>query len=134
MLDTPRAGPAARATYRLTIPDWHPSKLNEYLGRHWSVKHRLKRHDAVMVGWYARAAAIPPATGKRRVSLVITLAPRQRAFDVDAPWKSLLDALTGAGLLVDDSPRWCELGTVEFIRGPARRTEIFLEDLTQGPF
>ena len=114
---------------RLTVPNWHPVRLNQFIGRHWAVKHRLKKSDRVLLGWYAKIEGIPPATGKRRVSLVITLAPRHRAADPDAYWKSALDALTAAGLLVDDSPRWCELGAVEFRRGADRQTEIVLEDL-----
>jgi len=34
-----------------------------------------------------------------------------------------------AGLLVDDSAAWCELGPVAFGRGDATRTEITLEDM-----
>jgi hypothetical protein len=115
-------------THVLTVPNWHPARLNQWDGRHRSVRHRLKKADRVLLGWYARGARVPPARGKRRVSLVIVLGPRQRAPDPDSFWKSTLDALVVAGLLVGDSPRWCELGTVAFRRGPQRRTEIVLED------
>ena len=60
---------------------------------------RLKKADREVVGLHARLSGIPPATGRRRVSLVLTLAPRQRGGDPDAYWKSTLDALTACGLL-----------------------------------
>jgi hypothetical protein len=62
---------------------------------------------------------------------VLTLAPRQRACDPDAFWKSTLDALVHAGLLVDDNRQGCELGEVRFDRGTARRTVIVLADLEE---
>ena len=63
------------------------------------------------------------------MSLEITLAPRQRAGDPDAYWKSLLDALVRARLLVDDRRQYVELGAVTFARGKAKRTVVTLEDL-----
>jgi hypothetical protein len=114
--------------YRLIIPAWHPAKLNELLG-HWAQRHRLKRGDRELVGYYARLAGIPLAVLPRRVSLRIILGPRERAADPDAYWKSLLDALVHCGGLVNDNRQSVELGTVEFHRGPKRSTEITLEDL-----
>jgi hypothetical protein len=113
----------------LAIDNWHPARLNQWDGRHWSVRARLKRRDRETVGLYARLAAVPPAAGKRRVSLRLTLAPRQRAGDPDAYWKSTLDALMHAGLLCEDNRQAVELGEVTFERGPARRTSIVLEDV-----
>jgi len=115
-------------THRLTIDRWHPPRINEWDGYHWSRRAKLKRSDRDLVA--VMGLIIPRAEGKRRVSLVLTLAPRQRGGDPDAYWKSLLDALTTCGLLVDDSRQWCELGTVEFERGQRRATEIVLEDMT----
>jgi hypothetical protein len=90
---------------------------------------RLKKQDREMIGAYARLAAIPRATGKRRVSLLITLAPGQRAPDPDAFWKSTLDALVQAHVLLGDDRHRCELGSVTFRRGSGRQTTIVLEDL-----
>jgi hypothetical protein len=118
-----------KVTHTLVIPDWHPARLNELYAGHWGRRARLKRADRDLVGFYARLAAIPPATGRRRVSLVLTLAPRQRAGDPDAYWKSLLDALVHAGLLVGDNRQGVELGQVRFERGPGRQTTITLDDL-----
>jgi hypothetical protein len=129
---TARAGGrrgATPATHRLVIAGWHPAKLNQLLNSHWAARGRVKKLDRDLVTVCARMAGTPRAKGKRRVSLVLTLAPGQRAGDPDCYWKSLLDALVHAGLLGDDSPRWCELGTVGFVRGEARATTITLEDL-----
>jgi hypothetical protein len=112
------------ATYTLTIPGWHPARLNHLLTGHWRPRYRLKRADADTVAFYARLGGIPRATGKRRVSLRITLGYRQRAGDPDCYWKSLLDALKTAGLIVDDDRFGVDLG-------PERATTILLEDV--GP-
>lgn len=114
--------------HRLTVVGWHPARLNQLLAGHWSRGHRFKKADRQIVALAARCQKIPPALGKRRVSLVIVLGPRQRAGDPDAYWKSLLDALTHSGLLVDDNRQGVELGPVEFRRGRERATEILLED------
>ncbi len=114
----------------ITIPDWHPAKLNELLGS-WRKRERLKKGDRFLVAFYVRECRVPVALGKRRVSLTITLAPRQRAGDPDAYWKSLLDALVICGCLTDDNRQGVILGTVEFVRGPKMSTIITLEDIDQ---
>jgi hypothetical protein len=114
--------------HRIVIPNWHPCRLNDLYAGHWARRARLKRADRELIGAYARLQAIPRATGKRRVALTITLGPRQRAADCDAYHKSLLDALVHTGILLDDSPAWCELSPVQFRRGE-RGTEITLTDL-----
>jgi hypothetical protein len=119
-------------TYTLTVPDWQPARLNQFVGRHWSSGHRLKKADRLLLAGHAMAAGIPPASGKRRVSLCITLSARQRAGDPDAYWKSVLDGLVAARLLIDDNRQHAQLGTVEFLRGDARQTTIILEELTGG--
>jgi hypothetical protein len=124
--DTPAA---VAGPWALTIPGWHPCRLNALVGCSWRKRHRLKRADRELVAGYAHLAGIPPAVVKRRVSLRLTLAPGQRAADPDAYWKSVLDALTACGLLVDDNRQGVELGGVAFERGPARATAIVLEDL-----
>ena len=113
--------------HRITIPRWHPATVNQLL-RSVKGRIRLKKTDRELIGWYARCARITRATGRRRVSLEITLGPRQRASDPDAYWKSLLDALVQAGLLIDDTRQHVELGSVEFNRGPEHQTVILLED------
>jgi len=91
---------------------------------------RLKKLDREMVCAYAWQAKIPRATGKRRVSLHVTLGKGQKEFDADAPWKSLHDAMKHAGLIVDDSAQYVELGPLTFSRDASRWGSVIrLEDL-----
>jgi Holliday junction resolvase RusA-like endonuclease len=112
----------------LHVPGWRPATVNELL-RSVAGRIRLKKSDREMVATYARLQGIPLATVKRRVSLCVTLGPRERGPDPDGLWKSLLDALVHAGLLLDDNCQGVELGAVEFVRGQARATAVALEDL-----
>lgn len=114
-------------THTLIIPLFRPTPLNQLLG-HWARGGRLKKHDRAIVAAEAWSQQIPKAQGKRRVSLEVTNAGRYRRVDPDAFFKSLLDALVACGLLMDDSPRWCELGTVTQRRGKRLETRIVLED------
>lgn len=122
-------GKSPMATHTLTIPNWHPARLNELLNCHWAERNRRKKQDKAMVACYKFLANVPEAEGRRRVSLKLTLGKGQRRPDKDAWWKSTLDALVACGLLVDDSPDWCEPGAVEYARGATKGTVIVLEDL-----
>ncbi len=118
------------ATHVLIIPGWRPALLNELVGWHWTRVHRRKKADRDAIRAAALEQGVPRATGKRRVSLWVYLGFRQRTFDKDAPWKSLLDGLVQAQLLVDDNSRYVLQGTVEFHRDRDEpRCEIVLEDL-----
>ena len=118
-------------TFLLVIPKWRPPLSNDWRGRHWSVAHRLRKLSTQVLGIYALQQHVPRATGQRRVSVEIVLAPRQRQPDRDAFDKLLLDALTGAGLLLDDGERGL-VGRVEvtFRRGVAGDwgTVLYLSD------
>lgn len=118
-----------KRVYELRIADWMPTPLNRLLGAHWGTRARLKRHDRELISYEVQIQGVRSATGKRRVSVCITLPPRRRAVDPDAIWKVLLDSLVRAQLLVNDSARWCELGGVEFSRGEKLETVIRLEDV-----
>lgn len=113
-------------THTITIPNWRPNLLNELLAVHWSKAAKRKKASGNIVRCYT--AHLPKATVKRRVKLHVVLGKGQRQFDVDAPWKDLLDALVKAGMLVDDSPKWAEIVPVEFSRGDMAAV-ITLEDL-----
>jgi hypothetical protein len=53
-----------------------------------------------------------------------------REFDYDAPWKSLLDAMKHAKLIVDDSCKYVEQGPLTFSRDWKNwGTAISFEDL-----
>lgn len=126
--DQPNPDGEHQRVWQVHIPDFHPARLNQLLGHHYR-RGRLKRDDAMLVAHHLVQARVPRATGKRRVSLRLTLAPRQRAGDPDAYWKSLLDALVRCGALVDDNRHWCELGPVTFERGTRLETVIILEEV-----
>lgn len=111
------------------IDRWHPARLNQLINVHWATAARRKKHDAQIVALSVAGAGVPKAESKRRVSLEITLAPRQRAGDPDAYWKSLLDSLVHCGALRNDSHVWLELGGITFARGPIASTVICLENV-----
>ena len=114
--------------YEVTIEDWQPATVNELMA---SVKQRirLKRRDRDFVNLYVKVrGGVPAATGKRKVGLRLTMAAGQRRCDVDAYWKSLLDALKFCGLIVDDGPLWLEITPVEF--DPVRLDGHFLTTIT----
>ncbi len=116
-------------TYRLKIDRWQPATINQLLSRHPMTRSRLKRVDENMVVCHCLLYRIPPATGPREVSLLITLGPRQKGADPDSYWKSLLDALVKAKMLIDDNRQYVQCKTPEFERGPERATTITLRDL-----
>jgi len=115
----------------LTISGWMPTSDNKFTG-HWSRRHRLKRVDQQQVAVEARLQGIPPATGKRRVSIVATSDQHSgRLPDPTNLLKSLLDALVRCRLLVDDSDDGCEVMPPQVRRGQERQTVIVLEDVEQ---
>lgn len=92
----------------------------------------------------ARAAGIPLASGRRRVTIVRLMGRGQRELDVPNLWggaKLPIDALCqprtfrgqvrpGAGLIVDDSPRWVEIEMGQERAADGRpATRITVEDL-----
>jgi hypothetical protein len=118
---------ATKGLYSEAIPNYQPTPLNKLLSCHWAKRGRLKRSDYQIIGHYL--GHIPKATGKRRVTVTITLAPRQRAGDPDSYLKVLGDALVNAEILLDDNRQWVEWAPVEFVRGPGSQTRITLEDI-----
>lgn len=117
------------SSYFVRIENWHPTKLNQLMNSHWAKRGRLRKHDDNIVAMSVLGADVPKAEQRRRVSLEIYLAERQRGGDVDAYWKSTLDALVNCGALVDDNPEWVELGEVKFYRAQRPATLIILENM-----
>jgi hypothetical protein len=120
------AGPSP-GRWEVTIPDWHPTRLNVLMHARWASS--LKRKDAVRIGTELRLAGVPAATTPRRLKLVIVLGPRQRAGDPDAYDKSTRDGLVRAGALVDDNRQWLAPLANEYERSAVRATRIILEDV-----
>lgn len=116
-------------THTLTVPGYTPPALNALTRGRRRERIRLAKECRDFVTLYARQQSVPLAAGKRRVTLRLSLGAGQRGADVDAYWKATLDALVCAGLLVDDSDRWCEIMPVQFERGNNRQMVVTLEDL-----
>lgn len=114
--------------HTFVIPDYLPPTLNVLLNRHWTVRHRASKECKSLVIAYSSLSRIPAATGKRRVSVTFS-SRRKIVSDEDARVKLLLDALVCAGLLVDDSPQWCELGRMQSVSGQVRETVVLLEEI-----
>lgn len=115
--------------WTVEIPDWHPSTLNNLLKRHWATRARIKKQDEEFILFYSLAAGVPKAKGKRRVGQVLTLARRDRRRDNDGAWKTVLDGLVKARMLVDDSPDWVETTEPTYERGRFRKTLIVIEEV-----
>ncbi len=120
--------------HKLRIDRWRPPLINQFRGKHWSVAHKLRTNMMSLLWAYARCQGVPPATTRRRVSLAICLAPKQKVPDADSMDKLLLDALVGCGLLLDDGAKGL-VGRVEvsFSRGGIGEwgTVISLEDVPE---
>lgn len=112
----------------MRILDWMPTPLNRLLG-HWAVANRKKTGDYLRVLEEALRQHIPSAVGKRRVSVLVVLPKGQRATDPDSLSKSLLDALTRAKLLRNDSHLWCDPEPARFARGDRLCTYVTLENI-----
>jgi Holliday junction resolvase RusA-like endonuclease len=114
--------------HTLAIPLWWPALLNHYVTRRWQVGHRLKKKDAERLWLEALVQGIPIATTKRRVSVIIHYVRECWKPDEDAIWKSLLDGLKRARLLVDDSPAWLIHGSVTYEKQKKKGIVVFFED------
>ncbi len=111
---------------RITVKNWVPTPLNRLMTCHWANAGRLKKLDLMVL--QVASNGLPRAAGKRRVRMTVTLSKYQRAPDPDALWKTTLDALVHARMLINDSHLWCELDPVEFMRGTEQATTILLMD------
>lgn len=119
--------PAPSGKHWCLVLPRHTTRLNKLLeGMRQKIVYKKK--DRELVAEWAANAGIPGATGKRRVSMTVILAPRQRAGDPDAYQKSLGDALVQCGLLRQDSRQWVEWSPPKFARGEEEKMFVELED------
>ena len=115
-------------TFRLEFPT--PS-LNEIQGWHWTFAKREKQ----AIGWKLASAlnklpAIPPATGKRRLTITRHGKGRLDTANLLGGVKWLEDAIKDRGLLIDDRDEFCELVVSQVVsRKVAPFTEILLENI-----
>jgi hypothetical protein len=128
-MDAAQFGRLADGGYVLTVLGWTPAPLNQLDRNRWT-RSKLKSHDRKVVGCAQHLVGIPPAEGRRSVSLQLVIPPGERRCDPDAYWKSTLDALVHAKLLVNDSPKWVKHGAVGYARDHTRATRIILHDIT----
>jgi hypothetical protein len=126
--DDAPAGPGP-ARQEIVLPGFRPPSLNRLMRGKIRDRIRLGHEARSRIALEARHANVGRATGRRRVSVEVTLSGRQRPLDVDSIWKALLDGLVSCGLLVDDSCRYCTLGSVVFARGEATSTRVILENV-----
>lgn len=125
----PPGAAAAPGVWTVSIPLFLPCTLNRLMRLHWAKRHRQLCYEADMVYMYGvLLTGVPAATGKRRVTLRLVLAPKDQVRDSDSSEKGIRDHLTKAKLLVDDSPEWLEMAPLEQVRGKSRATVIRLED------
>lgn len=112
--------------HEIYIPNWEPTRLNKLLGSHFMVASRLKKADAKMISNYSQH--VPKAINKRRIELVIEMAPKQRCADPDAHQKTIGDGLVRCRLLINDSHLWVEWMPTKFVRGKQKSTTIRIYD------
>jgi hypothetical protein len=125
----PAPGPSAvdcPGPWTITIERWTPPSVNRLLTSHWAVAAKLKKTAAELIAYEARN--VPRATGKRRVSMSLTIPHGGHRLDPDNAWKAVLDALKHAGMILDDGADQCELGSVVVAKGQ-RSTAIMLEEV-----
>jgi hypothetical protein len=118
----------------LVLPGWRPPSTNSVMGRCWQAAHRAKKRMAKLLGDCARLARVPPAAGRRRLSAVVTLGPRQKRMDPDNVCKLLFDSCKRAGIIRDDSERWLEWGGLVYspVRGARPETLLVIEEVDGG--
>lgn len=116
---------------RTFIPHWHPVPINKLYQGHWTKRRALKKESQTIVAY--KFAGMPRAEKKRRVHLHVVLGKGHRACDVDAYHKDLLDALVKCKMLIDDSPKWCEIVPIKITRDwDDWGTMIIIEDMIDG--
>jgi hypothetical protein len=123
-------------------PDWWNGTLNDWVPASKNLKSQgirvwnraRRRDDGAIALWADHPDGPPPATAKRRVTLVVERRRRAgRLPDAINLMESTADALVANGLLVDDSGRWMSFGEPVVRVNPemewAWRTTVRLEEI-----
>lgn len=116
--------------YRYTIPDIPPSN-NKFLGREnrWEYQ-KIKKHWAALVEAYCRPK--PPEPLRRAVVTLLYHFKDNRRRDPDNySGKFILDGLTKAGIIADDSFSVIDL-QLKAICDKRGAVEIFVEEVTDN--
>ncbi len=116
------------APYILEIPGYLPLSLNRLM-RSRKLRMSEPKRAADHFTLAALVFRVPKATGKRRVSLVFTVQKGKPKPDPDNLVKVVLDGLVKAGVLVDDSDEWCQLGGIRMEVGKHPKTMAIVEEM-----
>jgi len=109
----------------LFIPGWIPTSLNKLSG-HWAERGRKKKAERNLLAAIVAVQRVGEAKGRRRIDLHLVLPTGKRSPDPDNLWKSVLDALVHAKILIDDNPTWREQGVVTYARSLGGLTGTFI--------
>lgn len=115
--------------WEVTIEDWRPTSLSVLMHKHWRTAANIKKKEAKRIAAAFLASGCTGAIGKRKLTMHIRLAPKQRAFDADNVWKGTKDGLKRCGAIKDDSPKWVDHESPTYSRGATMATTLILEDV-----
>jgi hypothetical protein len=143
-------------SWRVEVPGWVPISLNRIVG-HWAKAGRLKAAEARTIATACALAKVPPVgltkaerkgrrqlgiTGrldgdpvptKRHVRLEIRLGKGERSPDEDNLFKALMDGLKSAGMLFEDTRRWCSHdASITWHRGATKDDRMTVIHLTEA--
>lgn len=95
--------------WTIEIPNWCPPSVNKGRGRHWSRSDRNTREVVEYLTAFNARAGVPKVRPDYRPVRSVALIVRKSGPlpDPDNLLKHWLDGLKGAGLIVDDSAKWC---------------------------
>ena len=105
--------------------------VRQAFGAQAAIYRRARDTWMLLIKNAAQLAGCPPATRKRRIVYIRIMGPRERSWDEDnliGGGKMVFDALSRAGVLVDDKRTMCEREYLEE-RGPESGLRVEVTDL-----